>query len=512
VTTPPASPESPAPSAIPPEPHRRQRARKIAKWTALSLVAVLVLAAGGLVADYYYINSKVTKVGTYIPQGVRPTKAATALKAENFVLIGSDTRAGKSGKGTGGHNIAGARSDTTIILHISAQGSGATLVSIPRDSYVQIPSCEIGSHGQMSSPTMGKFNEAYSIGANAGNQYAPSCTVHTIESLTGIRVDHFAVVDFAGFERMVEALGGVKMCVAHRLYDPIVDDDGAYHGSGLNLPAGQSVEINGSQALALMRARYALDGGGDLPRIKRQQQFIGAMIRKATSTGLLIHPLELQHFLVAAASSVTTDGFSLGTMRKLASALHNVGAGGVRLLTVPNLTTYPGMPYGDVEWDPSKAPALWQAIRNDQPIPGSKPTSSPSPSPTPTGPKLSVSPSSITVNVLNGTSDSGLAHRVSSALQSQGFQIGTVGDAPTSTNSSTIVKYGSEKVQSSQTVAASIPGSVRRSDPTSANTVTVIIGSNYTKVVPVKITGGTPSSTPTPKISSFSAAKNGCLS
>jgi LCP family protein required for cell wall assembly len=509
VTTPPASPESPSSPILPPEPRHRSRARKIVKWTALSLVAILVLAAGGLVADYYYINGKLTKVGTYIPSNERPTKLVT--KAENFVLIGSDTRAGKSGKGTGGGDITGARSDTTIILHISANGSGATLISIPRDSYVQIPACEIGPNGQTSTPTMGKFNEAYSIGADAANKYAPSCTVHTIETLTGIKIDHFAVVDFAGFERMVSALGGVRMCVAHRLYDPIVGNHTVgFHGSGLDLQAGPSVEIDGTQALALMRARYALDGGGDLPRIKRQQQFIGAMIRKATSTGLLIHPLELQRFLVAAASSVTTDGFGLGTMRKLAGALHNAGAGGVRILTVPNLTSYPGMPYGDVMWDPSKAPELWNAIRNDQPIPGTKPTASPSP--TPSGPRLSVAPSSITVNVLNGTGRNQLAHKVATALQAQGFQIGTVGDAPKSTTyPSTVVKYGSNKVQSSQTVAASIPGSIRQADPTSTDTITVIVGANYTKVVPVKITGATPSSTPSPKISSFSAAKNSCL-
>jgi hypothetical protein len=305
------------------------------------------------------------------------------------------------------------------------------------------------------------------------------------------------------------------MCVAHALVDPVVDTSSGYHGSGLDLPQGQSVEINGTQALALMRARYALDGGGDLPRIKRQQQFIGAMIRKATSTSLLVNPFRLQSFLKAAASSLTTDGFGLGTMKKLASALHNVGAGGVRLLTVPNVTSAPGMPYGDVEWDPTKTPELWSAIRKDQPIPGTKPTTSPSatPTPTPTGPTLSVAPTSITVNVLNGTGQNGLAHTVATALAAKGFQIGTIGDASKSTYTSTVVKYGTAKVQSSQTVSASIPGSIRQADPTAGSSITVIAGANYTKVVHVKITSPTsPTSSPTPKISSFSAAKQGCLS
>jgi LCP family protein required for cell wall assembly len=473
------------------------------------MATLLVLVGGGLVADYYYLNGKIDKAPIVTPNGQRASKDPSALNAENFVLIGSDTRAGASGKGTGGSNIQGARSDTTIILHISEHGSGATLISIPRDSYVQIPSCIIGPNGEASSPTTGKFNEAYSIGATTSNKYAPSCTVHTIETLTGIHVDHYAVIDFAGFKHMVDSLGGVRMCVAHRLYDPVVDVGGAYHGSNLDLPPGNSVEINGFQALALMRARYALDGGGDLPRIKRQQQFIGAMIRKATSTSLLINPIQLQRFLSAAAGSLTTDGFGLGTMRKLASALHNVGAGGVRLLTVPNTTT--GVPYGDVGWDPTKAAALWQAIRTDQPIPGTKPSPSASPSPSPSGPKLTVPPSSISVNVLNGTGQNGLAHKVEAALQAQGFQIASVGDASKSTYKSTVVQYGSQKVQSSQTVAASIPGAIRQADPTAGSTVTVIVGANYTKVVPVAISNATPTTSARPKINSFSAAKASCL-
>jgi LCP family protein required for cell wall assembly len=513
VTTPPASPESFPLSPSGGEPPHRSRKRRILKWTAISMASLLVLIVGGVVADYFYLSGKIKHDPTVVPSGaVRPTKAASALKAQNFVLIGSDTRQGKSGKGTGGSNVQGARSDTTILMHISANNGGATLISIPRDSYVQIPSCVVGPNGQTSSPEMNKFNAAYSIGSEYDNKYGPSCTVHTIETLTGIHIDHFAVVDFAGFEHMVSALGGVKMCVAHRLYDPIIHDASGYHGSGLDLPAGKSVEINGTQALALMRARYALDGGGDLPRIKRQQEFIGAMIRKATSTSLLVNPFRLQSFLKAAASSLTTDGFGLGTMHKLAGALHNVGAGGVRLLTVPNLTSAPGMPYGDVEWDPSKAPALWNAIKDDQPIPGTKPSASASPTPTPSGPTLSVAPSAITVNVLNGTGQSGIAHKVAAALAGKGFQIGTVGNAPSSTYQQTQVNFGSTKVQSSQTVAASIPGAVRHKDPTAGSSITVIVGSNYTKVVPVTITGATPSSTPSPKISSFSAAKPGCLS
>lgn len=533
MTTPPASPDEPyVPMYSAAEPPRGpRRARRILKWTAIAMAGLLVIVGGGVAADYYYLNHRITHDPYEIPSSSspRPTVQPDAAKARNYVLIGSDSRAGKSGKGTGGSNIQGARSDTTIIMHIAAGNSGATLISIPRDSYVQIPSCVVGPNGQTSKPEMSKFNAAFSIGSEYDNKYGPGCTVHTIETLTGIHIDHFAVIDFAGFQKMVDALGGVKMCVAHPLIDPVVDTSSGYHGSGLNLPAGKSVEINGSQALALMRARYALDGGGDLPRIKRQQQFIGAMIRKATSSGLLVDVPKLQSFLDAATGALSTDSsFGLGTMKTLAGALHNVGAGGVRLLTVPNLTTYPGMPYGDVEWDPSKAPALWNAIKNDQPIPGTKakPTASASPTasatptttPAPTGPKLTIPPSAITVNVENGTSQSGLAHSVATELESKGFNIGTIGDAANESYTNSVVEYGSEKKQTSQTLAAAIPGSTRQLDTTSPTTVTLIVGSSFTKVAKVSLTGAstspTASATPTktPKIHSFSASKNGCLS
>jgi LCP family protein required for cell wall assembly len=512
VTTPSASSGSPQPSG---GGLRLSRRGRILKWTAIGVAAVVVIVTGAVVGDYYYLNAKITTDQRYEPPGyVPPTKAATATKAENFVLIGSDSRAGASGKGTGGSKIAGARSDTTIILHISANNAGATLISIPRDSYVQIPTCVVGPDNKTSAPEMSKFNAAFSLGGEFDPKYAPSCTVHTIETLTGIPIDHFAVINFAGFEKMVEALGGVKMCVARALVDPVVDDNGAYHGSNLNLPAGKSVEIDGAQALALMRARYALDGGGDLPRIKRQQEFIGAMIRKATSTSLLVDPLKLQRFLSAAASSLTTDGFHLGTMKKLASALHNVGAGGVRLLTVPTVTSFPGMPYGDVAWDPAKAPALWQAIRDDTPIPGTaKPKPTTSPTPTPTGPPLTVAPADISVNVENGTTTPGLAHTVATQLEAQGFHVVNAGDAPKDTYTSTVVQFGSAKVQSSQTVAASIPGSIRRADATAGSaTITIIVGSTFTNVVAVTLTGATPTPSATPSIATISAAKPGCLS
>jgi LCP family protein required for cell wall assembly len=520
MTTPPASEDalSSGDGWVPSQedgPHRRPRWARILRYTAATVggLALLIVAAG--VADYFYLNSKITKQPVVLPSGaVNPPKIAT--KAENFVLIGSDTRAGANGKGTGGSSVQGARSDTTMILHIAAGNSGATLISIPRDSWVQIPSCVVGPNGQTSAPEMNKFNAAFSIGGEYDPRYAASCTVHTIESLTGLHIDHYAVIDFVGFKNMIEALGGVRMCVAVPLKDPVFYSSvsGTNVGTGLDLPAGKSVEIDGQQALDLMRARESLDGGGDLPRIKRQQEFVAAMIHKATSTSLLIDPFKLQGFLSAAASALTTDGFGLSTMKTLAEALHSVGAGGVHLLTVPNLLDQPGVPYGDVEWDPVQAPVLWHDLRHDLPLPGTtpKPSSSPTPSPSPSGPPLTVAPSAINVAVENGTATAGLANKVASQLTAQGYHVVSIGDADKETYTKTLVKYGPDKLQSSQTVGASIPGAKRVADPSAGTTITVIVGSTFTSVQPVTIASVTPTPSPSTTFSTISAAKPGCLS
>jgi hypothetical protein len=265
-----------------------------------------------------------------------------------------------------------------------------------------------------------------------------------------------------------------------------------------------------------MRARYGIGDGSDIGRIKRQQQFVGAMIRKATSSGLLIHPLELLHFLNATTKSITTDGFGLGTMRKLASALHKAGAGSVNILTVPLADPLPpGVPTADVAWDPVKSAELWTAVRNDTTIPGTKPTATPSPSATPTptksGPTLSVPPSSIDVTVLNGSGVSGAAAKAANDLDGEGFHATVGGDASSSTFASTVVEYGPSKVQSSQTVAAAIKGSRRHADSSLGSAITVIVGANYSGVKQVTIGSATPTVSPTQKLDVTTASKEGCL-
>jgi LCP family protein required for cell wall assembly len=482
----------------------RVRLRRVLTWVALALAIVLVVAAAGGYLLYRHLN------GNLAHAPIRPepghSRPAVGLgHSENILLMGSDTRAFKGGSKFGSE-IAGARSDTTILVHIGADGQHATLVSIPRDTYAHIPACKTANG--VSTPEWNKFNVAFSVGG-------PSCTIALVENLTGLRVGHFVVVNFAGFQRMVDALGGVNVCLTHPINDPVRTNPatGGKIGSGLVITAGTH-KLDGTQALGFVRSRYAVGDGSDLGRIKNQQVFLSSMIRKATSTGLLFHPFSLYHFLDAATKSIETDpGFGLPQLKSLAGKLHGLKPGKVGLLTVPlsNSNAYVnigGLQASVVFWDKPRAHALWQALRTDGPLPGTelkpKPSASPSASP------LVVAPSAIHVRVLNGTGKPGIAHKVASDLANRGYVIDGVGDAESSSYAQTTVRYGVDRVQSSQTLAASVPGSVRSQDGTLGTTLELIVGSDYNGTTAVTISTPSPTPTPTSSLDVVNAAQDRC--
>jgi len=494
---------TPAPAPPPAPPGGRQRTKTILGWIAAGLVVVLLVTVTGGYLVYRHLNGNITH---YDAAGQEIIKRPPKLtKAQNILLIGSDTRAFAGGSKFG-RDVAGARSDTTILVHLSAGGRKAVLVSIPRDSYVEIPACRLPNGGQ-SSPHHDKFNTAYSLGG-------PACTIATVESLTQVHIDHFVEVNFQGFQRMVNALGGVAVCLRKPINDPIRFVDGHYEGSGLVLPAGTTT-LKGKQALAFVRARYGVGDGSDIGRIKDQQLFISAVIRKATSAGLLVDIPALYSFLDAATKSIRTDPkFGLPQLKSLADRLHGLKPGTVSLLTVPFLFNAPGVPSADIAWDPVKAPALWTALRNDRGLPGQQRTT-PSPSASSSaaaGNGLTVPPSAITVRVLNGTGEAGIAHRVAAELAAEGFKA-TAGNASTRGYATTIVRYGSARNESSLTVAAAVKGSTRQLDPTLAGTVELIIGSNFGGVVPVQVTpppAAQPTPSPSPSFDVVTADQNIC--
>lgn len=488
------------------------RAKRIFKWLSLAVALVLVVTVAGAYIVYRHLNGNLTH---YDPHDCKHNKTCIVIaepkkvaKAENILLIGSDTRA-FAGSAKYGRLVAGARSDTVILVHLGAGASKAILVSIPRDSYVQIPKCRMAD-GKISSPQWNKFNAAYSIGG-------PACTWATVESLTKVHIDHFVEVNFAGFKNMVNALGGVTLCVPQAINDPIVRSGNGFHGSGLVLPAGND-HLNGEQALGYVRARYSLGDGSDLGRIKRQQAFLSAVIRKATSTGLLLNPIALYNFLDAATKSIQTDpGFGLGQLRSLADRLHGLKPGRVVLLTVPlsdsnAYRSIGGANASVVIWDATRSAELWNALRTDGPLPGTAPNPAASASASAT-PPLTIPPSHIHVRVLNGTGQKGIAHQVANELAAEGFVIDGVGDADSSSYPSSFVRYGTTRNESSQTLAAAVPGSTRQLDGSLGSVVELVIGADFHGVVPVHISAAvvsTPQPSASPALETTTAETDVC--
>lgn len=277
----------------------------------------------------------------------RPTPIAQ--NAQNILLIGSDTRSGdnsKYGRDDGGSQ----RSDTTILLHLAADRRSATAVSIPRDLMAEIPSCHTGD-GKATKKQFAQFNWAFELGGTA-------CTIRTVEKMTGVRVDHHMVIDFNGFKDMVDAVDGVEVC----LKEPVDDDD-----AHLELPAGRQT-LDGEEALGYVRARKSIGNGSDTERMDRQQKFLGALVNKMQSNGVLLNPTRLYPVLDAATKSLTTDpGLdSLRDLYDLVRGMRNVPTEQVQFLTVPR-QPYHANPNRDELIQPD-ADQLFERLRKDEPV------------------------------------------------------------------------------------------------------------------------------------------------
>jgi len=360
------------------EPRRKDnpsRRRTIIKWVAIGLSILVLSAATGILIVYKKLESNIN--GVVIDLGKdRPEKPKVEGPQQplNVLVLGSDNRDGT--------NIGGdtpGLSDTTILLHLSANRKRAYGVSLPRDAMVDRPECRTKNGKGKVPGGLTQFNAAYSVGG-------PACTIKTVEHLTNIRIDHFVVINFAGFKDMVNAINGVTVCLPKE----VNDDVGHIH-----LPAG-TYKVNGNQALDYVRVRHDIGAPtGDIGRMKRQQSFIAAMVEKVVSKGTLTNLPRLYRFLDAATKSLTTDpGFAhLKELASLGSSLKNIGLDNIQFITVPNQPYAPDP--NRLEWAP-EAENVWRKMRFDKPLgrlaadavtpgrkPGETPSSSASPSPSP---------------------------------------------------------------------------------------------------------------------------------
>jgi len=361
-------------------------------------------------------------------------------------VIGSDTRHGQ-GRGYGSvQELSTDQSDTLLIVHIAADRQWASVMSIPRDSWVSIPSCQMGN-GQQSSPHSFKINEAFAIGNADGNHtvLGVACTIKTLERDTGIHIDHFAVINFSGLRDMVRALGGVPECNTTRINDPL---------SGLRLGAGHHM-LNGFQALAYVRARYTLGNGSDLERIKRQQAFMSSLIQRARSK--LLDPLAIYRFLDAATKSLTIDSQMGGIhgLYSLGRSLGNLPESKVTFFTLPTFPRSEVDPSdtANVMWTQPLDSQIFAAFQDDVPVSQALLDEA----------QAGRLPARLVrVTVLNGSGQPGLAKTVAAQLREYGYRIQLARKLNRVWNR-TAIRYGAGLVPQATRLAGTVPGAVLRS-------------------------------------------------
>jgi len=312
------------------------------RWVLIGAAILVVAWVAFMVWVPFHAWGEVHRVNA-TPAGTRPAPS----KGYDYVLVGSDSREGLTAvqQGqlhTGSTKVAeGKRTDSIIVVHVPSGGGKAALISLPRDSYVPIP-----GHGR------NKINAAYSLGG-------PKLLVATIEQVTDVRIDGYVEIGFGGFASVVDSLDGVDICVKRAMDDP---------KAGINLKAGCQT-LNGPNALGYVRARYS-DPLGDIGRVQRQRQFLGAIMHKASSPSTALIPWRYYAFATTAGAGLTVgEDTSLRDVTRVLQAIRSVSGGDGLSLTVPvsnaALPTHVG---SAVKWDSQKALELFKAIKNDDPL------------------------------------------------------------------------------------------------------------------------------------------------
>jgi LCP family protein required for cell wall assembly len=444
-------------------------------WIAGALGVLLVATGLGGFLLYEHLNGNITTVDI----GDAGSRSVTHDGPMNILVIGTDSRQGL-GNAYGDAGSVG-HADTTILLHVAADRDSATAVSIPRDIVTAIPDCPTrqpdGSTrvipGVPQGLTAPKFNE--SLGQDGRD---PGCTLRLVERMTGLHVDHFMMVDFEAVKALSSAVGGVDVCLARPLVDP---------KSHLDLGAGWH-NLKGEQALEFVRTRHALRDQSDLDRIKLQQNFLGAMIRKIRSQGTLTSPAKLYTLADAATKALTVDK-AIGSVAKLSSLARDIAAVDpkhITFTTLPVVDNPHEKVHATVVVDPTRAPQLLAALRDDIPLSGAGSHRRPAPDPRLAGPKAD--PSQVSVTVLNGSGINGAARGTVAWLRdTKGVGAPVVGgNAPAL--AATSLRYAPAQAAQARTLAAlmGLPATALHPAADAAGTppgpMTLTLGGDFTAV------------------------------
>jgi LCP family protein required for cell wall assembly len=443
-------------------------------------VLVLVLVSGSLVvyAKYRAVYDSIGRVD--VTGDLHGIKHAPPVdpNAVNILLIGSDSRSGVNGQIGGTDGIAGQRSDTVMVLHISPGAHSAVVLSFPRDSVVPVLGCtaEAGSTGQTAEP--GEFEQINTSFADGG----PGCLWETVEETTNIHIDNFVELTFDGFEKVINDLGGVYICLPAAVDDPM---------SGLDLSAGKH-HVFGPEALAFWRTREDLGEGSDLQRIQRDQFLMASLLQGIEHSDLLGSPTRITSVIGDIARNMTTDkGLNQSRMLTLAEDMRGLSSQNVQFIEVPT-QTYAAEPNW-VQWTP-QATQLFSAIVHDTTLP--KAAAKAKVAAAAASPAATVSPAQVDVQVLNGSGLEGIAEEGSADLTSRGFNVVGSGNAANFNYTKSVVEYAS---------AADLPAAttlehefsnveILRVPTLAAGTVSVILGSDFTTLAPAASSSSTASS------------------
>lgn len=453
------------------------------------LIGVSLVTAGGL----YYAYDKLGQLPRVELSHVlspAPAKVDGVAQAQNFLLVGSDSRAGSDpnspdfggiGSAT---DVTGQRSDTIMVLRIDPNSSRAALLSLPRDLWVPIA----GTGGKQ------RINTAFSRG--------PDVLIQTLQQDFGIPIQHYVEVDFVGFKGLVDAVGGVPVYFSAPARDK---------NTGLNITAPGCITLTGTQALAYARSRHyeyleggkwRTDGTGDLGRISRQQDFIRRSMKQAVAKGVR-NPVVLNDLIDVGTKYVTVDSnLTPGDLLGLGNRFRSLDPGKIDMYTVPTTGTMINGASVLLLQDKAAQPVLdvFRGVAASSPAvaagsDGTGGSTGAKPSPV----KI-VNPASVQVRVLNGTSTQGLAGRTSDDLSAIQFNVTGTGDADRQNYTRTTIRYAPGQESAARTLAAHLVSGAELDPVSSINSATVIlvVGKDFAGVAADATSGGTPVATTMP--------------
>ncbi len=471
---------------------RKRKRLRFAARAAVAFVSVLALLGNGAVWGYVRSTeagfSQIAALDTESEDIVDPVGQTGD---ETYLIIGTDTRAGASGEiGAGTADDAeGARADTVILVNIPADRSRVVAVSFPRDLDVDRPVCRgwdstTGEYDSELYPAAegDKLNATYALGG-------PKCLVKVIQKMSGLRIGHFVGIDFAGFESMVDEIGGVEVCTSIPLYDnelgPLIETPGTH-------------TLDGKRALDYVRARKIdQEGNSDYGRISRQQKFLSSLLRSTLSNKVLFDPVKLNGFISAFTRATFVENVNAESLVKLGRSMQNVEAGAVSFLTIPTAGTND---WGNEIPRTDDIKAIFTAIIDDLPLPGEKRGEDPTevaaaPPAEPLPAQLAVDPSTVSVQVSNASGLSGLAAGTAEEVAAYGFPVYSIGNYASGTSKQTVIRFSEGQETDAATVASAFPGAVLQEAPPSAqlgSIVEIVLGTSFDGTVVAPTPAGTP--------------------